>query len=137
MIIADTNIIVSGVITNNFAAPTVRLLDAIVAGRVRPIVSPALLDEYRAVLLRPKVKTLHELGADQVDDLLANIVQHSIWREPAASGHDAPDTGDNHLWDLLYAEPAAVLVTGDLRLLNTPPFEARVIRAHEYDPGIH
>ena len=137
MIIADTNVIVSGVITNNIAAPTVRLLDAIVAGRVRPIMSPALLDEYRAVLLRPKIKTLHGLSAGQVDDLLGNVVQHCLWREPAASGYDAPDIGDNHLWALLYAEPAAILVTGDLRLLNTPPFEARVIRVQEYDSDIH
>ena len=137
MIIVDTNVVVSGLITNNPAAPTVRLLDAIVAGRVRPIMSPALLDEYRAVLLRPKIRKLHGLDVDQLDDLLASIVQHSMWREPTASGYDAPDIGDNHLWNLLHAEPAAFLVTGDLRLLDTPPFETRVIRVQEYDTDNH
>jgi len=137
MIIVDTNVIVSGLITNNPAAPTVRIVDAIVAGRIRPIMSPALLDEYRAVLLRPKIKTLHGLGAEQLDDLLGSIVQHSIWREPNASGQDAPDVGDNHLWDLLHAESTATLVTGDLRLLDTPPFETRVIRVQDYDADHH
>lgn len=137
MIILDTNVIVSGLITNNSAAPTVRLLDAIVAGRVRPIMSPALLDEYRAVLLRPKIQKLHGLDIDQLDALLASIVQHSMWREPTASRYDAPDIGDNHLWNLLHAEPTAILVTGDLQLLDTPPFETRVIRVQEYDPDRH
>jgi len=137
MIVVDTNVIVSGLITNNPAAPTVRLLDAIVAGRVRPMMSPALLDEYRAVLLSPKIKTLHGLGAEQIDDLLGSIVQHAIWREPNTSGYDAPDVGDNHLWDLLHAESAATLVTGDLQLLDTSPFETRVIRVQEYDSDHH
>ena len=137
MIIVDTNVIVAGLITHNPAAPTARLLDAVVSGQVRPLLSAALLDEYRAVLLRPKIRKLHGLGEAQIDELLARIVHHAMWREPAASGSSAPDKGDNHLWDMLYAEPAATLVTGDLRLLDTPPFEARVVRVQDYDPDPH
>ena len=137
MIIVDTNVIVAGLITHNPAAPTARLPDAMVSGQVRPLLSAALLDEYRAVLLRPKIRKLHGLGEAQIDELLARIVHHAMWREPAASGFSAPDKGDNHLWDMLYAEPAATLVTGDLRLLDTPPFEARVVRVQDYDPDPH
>ena len=135
MIIIDTNVIVSGLLTRDPAAPTARLLNAVITGEIRPLLSPALVVEYRTVLVRPRIKTLHGLEETQIDALLADIIQHSMWREPANSGIEAPDTGDNHLWDLLYQEPTALLVTGDLRLLDTPPFDTRVIRVRDFELG--
>jgi len=37
-------------------------------GRLLFLLSPALLAEYRRVLLRPKLVELHRLGADEIDD---------------------------------------------------------------------
>ena len=93
MIIIDTNVIVSGLLTRDPAAPTARLLNAVITGEIRPLLSPALVVEYRTVLVRPRIKTLHGLEETQIDALLADIIQHSMWREPANSGIEAPGYG--------------------------------------------
>ena len=86
---------------------------------------PALLQEYREVLLRPKLCKLHGLSKAEVDQILSEITANAIWREPAES-HSAPDPGDNHLWSLLQSTDA-ILVTGDQLLLDNPPRAASTI----------
>jgi putative PIN family toxin of toxin-antitoxin system len=132
MIIVDTNVVVSGLITNDTAAATARILDAMINGRIRYLLSPALLDEYRAVLLRPKITQRHGLEVSDIDELLGAIVHNAAWREPKTLSHFAPDEGDNHLWALLEAEPSAAMVTGDLRLIDIPPYEQRILRIDQY-----
>lgn len=133
MIIVATNVLVSGLITSTTSATTARLVNAMVSGHLRPRMSPARLDEYRAVLLRARIVQRHGLTIEQVAYLLSAIIQYVLWREPMPASNPAPDPGDNHLWALLEAEPAATLVTGDLRLLDAPPFEARVVSVTAYE----
>jgi len=59
-----------------------------------------MLHEYRTVLLRPRLRSAHGLGPEQIDDLLTEIVANAIWRDPAAfaASEAAPDPGDQHLW---------------------------------------
>ena len=81
-----------------------------------------MLHEYRTVLLRPRLRSAHGLGPEQIDDLLTEIVANAIWRDPAAfaASEAAPDPGDQHLWALLALEPAALRVSGDRLLLQKP-----------------
>jgi uncharacterized protein len=120
VLLVDTNVVVAGLITSQADSPTAQILDAMLAGRLLYLLSPALLTEYRAVLLRPKLAGLHGLTPDEVDHLLAELVANAVWREPAA-GDPAPDRGDDHLWALLAAHPGSTLVTGDTLLLENPP----------------
>ena len=89
------------------------------------LLSPALLQEYREVLLRPKLRKLHGLSKAEVDQILSEITANAIWREPAESS-GAPDPGDDHLWSLLQSTDA-ILVTGDQLLLDNPPRAASTI----------
>lgn len=132
MIIIDTNVLISGLLTNNPQAPTARIVDAMINGQCRCLLSPDLLDEYQAVLVRPAIARLHRLTTAELDELLTRIVQHSMWKEPQPSLRKAPDPGDNHLWTLLDAEPTAQLVTGDRRLLDNPIEDGRVITPAVY-----
>ena len=68
------------------------VLDAILSGRLVFLLSPALLDEYRSVLSRPKLVKLHGLAEAQMDQLLFELMANAIWREPK-SGSPAPDRG--------------------------------------------
>jgi hypothetical protein len=81
-----------------------------------------MLHEYRTVLLRPRLRSAHGLGPEQIDDLLTEIVANAIWRDPAAfaASEAAPDPGDQYLWALLALEPAALRVSGDRLLLQKP-----------------
>jgi len=125
-VVVDTNVLVAGLITADAQSPTARVVDEMLNGRVLFLLSPALLAEYRSVLLRPKLVALHALNAVEVDQLLTEVTLNALWREPFADG-DAPDPGDNHLWALLDHEPQAMLVTGDRRLIDEPHDKAMVV----------
>lgn len=73
MIIIDTNVLVSGLPTNNPQAPTARIVDEMINGQCRCLLSPDLLDEYQTVLFRPATAKLHHLTKDETDELLTRI----------------------------------------------------------------
>lgn len=130
--VIDTNVLVAGLIAADTGSPTVRVVDAMLAGEVIFLVSPALLREYRTVLLRPKLVRLHRLTVEEIDRLLEEIVANALWREPDAPVRDTPpDPGDTHLWELLAGDPGAILVTGDRLLLENPPATHSVITVAE------
>ncbi len=124
--VVDTNVLVAGLITAEVNSPTALILDAMLSGGMAYLLSPALLQEYRAVLVRPRIQALHGLTEDEVDTLLTEIVAIAVWREPAPAV-GAPDPGDDHLWALLACEAGCMLVTGDRLLLEHPPEHHRVI----------
>jgi putative toxin-antitoxin system toxin component, PIN family len=124
--VIDTNVVVAGLVTGSSRSPVALILDAMLSGALVFLLSPALLHEYRSVLLRPKLATLHGLEESQIDHLLVELTANAIWREPKA-GSPAPDRGDDHLWALLSAYPESILVTGDRLLLKNPPPRSSVI----------
>ena len=95
------------------------------------LLSDQLLAEYRQVLLRPKIRKLHGLGAPEIDQILTEIATHAIVREPEART-GAPDAKDNHLWSLLHGQPGSVLVTGDRALAQNPPPKSPVLQPREF-----
>lgn len=121
ILIIDTNVLVAGLITSDPTSPTVSILDAMLDGSLPFLLSPALLEEYRTVLMRPKLTRIHGLTESQIDTILTEITANAIWREPPRdAAHSAPDSNDEHLWELLASEPSSVLVTGDQLLLESP-----------------
>ena len=125
LLIIDTSVLVAGILSNNIDSSTARIVNAMLEGRIMHLLSPALLQEYREVLLRPKLCKLHGLSKAEVDQILSEITANAIWREPAES-HSAPDPGDDHLWSLLQSTDA-ILVTGDQLLLDNLPRAASTI----------
>ena len=124
--VVDTNVVVAGLIARSSLSPVARALDGMLSGSFVYLLSPALLDEYRAVLLRPRLRGLHGLQEQAIDRLLVEITANAIWREAEGAG-PAPDRGDDHLWALLSAYPSSILVTGDRLLLEQPPAGSSVI----------
>lgn len=114
--IVDTNVVVAGLLTVRPESPVARVLDGMLAATWPYVLSQALLAEYREVLLRAKLRRLHGLDADQIDTLLLQLARHAIVIDPPPAARHAPDPGDQHLWDLLYARRDLCLVTGDQRL---------------------
>lgn len=129
--VVDTNVVAAGLITGSSRSPVALILDAMLSGTLAYLLSPALLDEYRTVLLRPKLAELHELSEQQVDHLLAELTANAIWREPRSAA-PAPDRGDDHLWALLAAYPGGILITGDRLLLENPPDGTSAISPKTY-----
>ena len=121
LVVVDTNVVVSGLISSGRGSPSARILDEMLQGRLRYGLSVPLLTEYRAVLLRPRIRRFHGRSEAEVDRILTRLVENGAVREPNPTTTRAPDPGDGHLWELLEAVPEAVLVTGDQALLDAPP----------------
>lgn len=129
--VIDTNVVVSALITRNPEANVCRMLDGMLKGLFPFLMSPALLSEYRQVLLRPKLKKFHGLPVQELDQILEELVLTAIWHEPVIEAI-APDRGDDHLWQLLAEVPGSILVTGDRLLIDSPPEDSKVIPPSEF-----
>lgn len=126
MVIVDTNVVVAGLLTQEFSSPTARILDGMLQGAFVYVLSQALLTEYREVCLRPKIKALHRLSEEMIDEVLTEITANAVWRDPSGQSK-APDPDDDHLWSLLDLEKTSVLVTGDKLLLGNSPPDRQVL----------
>ena len=130
-VIVDTNVVVAGLLTAQAASPVARILDGMLTAAFPIVVSPALLAEYHAVLVRPALRKLHGLSVKQIETILTDLAQHAIVLEPVA-GPPAPDAGDQLLWDLLAARAELRLVTGDKLLLQGFGMRGRVLTPAEF-----
>ena len=112
-----------------------RMLDDMLMAAFPFVVSEALLAEYRAVLVRPGLRTLHGLTVAEVETLLTDIAQHAILLTPVAN-LPAPDPGDQLLWELLAAKSDLLLVTGDKLLLRDAGMQGRVVSPQAFVAGV-
>ena len=126
VLVVDTNVVVAGLITRNPESPVAVILDGMLNARIRFAVSPALLAEYRSVLLRSKLIKLHQLTEAEIDLLLATLVRHAIVLQVAKCELIAPDPGDQFLWDLMASREDLMLITGDKLLLEKSPLQGRI-----------
>ncbi len=113
--VIDTNVVVAGLLTAEAAAPTARLLDALLAGRLPFLLSVELLAEYRQALLRPQIAAHHALSPAEIDEILVDLAANGHVVEARPVAHPVFPRGDGHLESLLAGAPGARLVTGDER----------------------
>ncbi|MEO7401418.1 MAG: PIN domain-containing protein [Polaromonas sp.] len=127
--IIDTNVVVAGLLTAHADSPVARILDGMLRATFPFVVSEALLIEYRAVLVRPRLCKLHGLSGAEVDAILTDLARHAIVLAPVspALAPLAPGAGDQFLWDLLAVRSDLMLVTGDKLLPQAEAMQQRVI----------
>lgn len=73
-VVIDTNVLVSALITRNELSPMVRILRMLAQGKIVPVYSKEILEEYRQVLRREKFK----LDGQIVDALIKDIAENGI-----------------------------------------------------------
>lgn len=129
--VVDTNVLVSGLLASGPDSPTAKIVDAMLAAAFPFALSDALLAEYRSVLLRPALTKAHGLGQGEIDVILVELARHTIVLSPRAAD-PAPDSGDQHLWDLLAARDDLVLVTGDKLLQRKRKMRRRILTPAEF-----
>jgi predicted nucleic acid-binding protein len=129
--VIDTNVVVSGFLTLRSDSPTAIILDAMLQSRFRFLLSPAILEEYRSVLLRPRIRSRHRLTEPEIDLVLTEIAVNAAFRQPESQGRSSA-RGDDHLRSLLEVEPESVLVTGDRPLFSDLRTRRRVLSPREF-----
>lgn len=132
--IIDTNVLVAGLLTSHADSPVACILDGMLGAAFPFVLSEALLAEYRAVLVRPRLAKLHGLSEAEIEVILVDIARHAIVLAPVRTVATplAPDPGDQFLWDLLASRPDLVLVTGDKLLLQDEAMQPRVISSQTF-----
>ncbi|MDT0634275.1 putative toxin-antitoxin system toxin component, PIN family [Spectribacter hydrogenoxidans] len=125
-VVVDTNVVIAGLLTGETTSPVARILDSMLGAAFPFVLSEPLLAEYRAVILRPRLRDIHGLGDPDIDDLLVTLTEHAIVISPQPTVL-APDSGDQHLWELLAARADLRLVTGDKRLFEAGIYRQRII----------
>ena len=132
--IIDTNVVVAGLLASRADSPVSRTLDGMLRASFRFAISEALLAEYRSVLFRPKLVSLHRLTALEIDAILTDLARHAIVLPASISteAHLAPDPGDQFLWNLLTSRDDLMLVTGDKLLQQAGPLQQRILAAQAF-----
>ncbi|CAG0959933.1 hypothetical protein BURK2_00675 [Burkholderiales bacterium] len=107
--VVDTNVLVSALISS-IGTPA-RLVDEIRSGGLTPVVSPAVLAEYEAVLRRSRF----DFPRDCVDDLLADMTGLGLFARPdPIADLDLPDPTDGP-FIALPRHAGCAIVTGNIR----------------------
>ena len=131
LVVVDTNVVVAGFLTGRVDSPVVQILDGMLSATFPFAVSEALLAEYRLVLLRDELRKIHGLTGKEIDAILIELVRQAIILTPAPA-QEAPDPGDQHLWELLAVRNDLLLVTGDKKLLQDAGMRDRVITPKKF-----
>lgn len=130
--VIDTNVVASGILTARRESPTARIVDAMLSGGFRYLISVELLAEYRDVLLRPRISRRHGLSAAEVDVILTDLAAAGSVVEVDPPPGRAGKREDEHLWRILSRVDSAVLVTGDRMLFDRKPRGRTVVSPREF-----
>jgi predicted nucleic acid-binding protein len=96
------------------------------------LISPLLRFEYERVLAKPDLVARHRLEPSDQAGYLDALFSDAVIDVPTRAVRDCPDPEDQHLWDLLEANPDAVLVTGDHRLQESHHFPSRILSPRQF-----
>jgi uncharacterized protein len=114
-VVLDANVLVSALIST--AGPPRQVVGAWIDERFELIASPALLDELRDMLARPRFRRwVSEATAAEFINGIAQDAE--IVADPPAQAGLTPDPDDDYLIALARAANADYLVSGDRHLLE-------------------
>lgn len=122
--VIDTNVIVSAVIAfnkSNEESSSYIILANVLAGRVIPLFSSEIIDEYKDVLSRKKFK----FDVKLVDTLIEAIKKHGIDTKKADIDEILPDPKDVVFYQVTLEGQKSqntYLVTGNLKHFPSKPF---------------
>lgn len=121
IVVLDTNVVISGILTSR--GPTRRIVDQWADGTFTVAVSPALIEEYIGVLLRPKFNAIG--SADIRTQIVASFLNlpNTVTVLPQrVLNVVVDDPSDNYVLACAEASRAKYIVSGDHHLLNLGAF---------------
>jgi putative PIN family toxin of toxin-antitoxin system len=124
--VLDTNVLVSALL---WTGPPHALLRAARTGTAVLVTSPALLEELRDVLARPKFAPRIAALGTSAGELLESLLRRLVVVEPATVDPViAEDPDDDHVLACAVAGHARCIVSGDRHLLGLKRYKRIVIR---------
>lgn len=109
--VIDTNVLVSGLISNNPSSPTVGVLKCVVNKTIVPLFCEEILQEYDDVLHRKKFN----LPENEINAVLEEIVAVGISSSRIASNEHFPDPKDVVFYEVALSKDNSFLITGNIK----------------------
>lgn len=120
LVVIDTNIIVSALLSRHMDASTVKVLEALFSSQIVPLYNNEILCEYEDVLHRKKFNFSENL----IQLVIQSIRDNGISVERLTTGEDLPDPKDLVFYEVCMAkrEEDSMLVTGNMKHFPSRPF---------------
>jgi len=120
LIVIDTNVLVSALLSKHSDTATVKVLDALYDSKIIPLYSEEILQEYEDVLHRKKF----HFSEAVVHLLIQSIHDNGICVERALTGELLPDPKDLVFYEvcMVKRDEDSMLVTGNMKHFPNKPF---------------
>ena len=111
--VIDTNVLVSALLSRNGGAATVKVIHAVLSGKITPLYHQEIIEEYEEVLARPKF----HFNKEDISILISAFKQFGIEVFPQPTGEILIDMDDLIFYEVAMEkrDDDAKLVTGNLK----------------------
>ena len=109
--VIDTNVLVSGMISNNPSSPTVGVLKCVDNKTIIPLFCDEILQEYATVLHRKKFN----LPENEINAVLEEIVALGLSSSRITSNEQFPDPKDVVFYEIALSKENSYLITGNIK----------------------
>jgi putative PIN family toxin of toxin-antitoxin system len=111
--VIDTNVLVSALLSRNGEAATVKVIHAVLSGKITPLYHQEIIEEYEEVLARPKF----HFNKEDISILISAFKQFGIEVFPQPTGEILIDMDDLIFYEVAMEkrDDDAKLVTGNLK----------------------
>ena len=116
--VIDTNVIVSALLSRNHDSATVKVLDYLYDRVIVPVYNNEIIEEYEAVLRRPKFN----FSEETVHAVIEAIMEGGIDSRRIACNEQLPDPKDIVFYEIALANEDSFLVTGNTKHFPKKPF---------------
>jgi len=115
--VIDTNVLVSALFSIHPDSATVIVRDMIADGEIVPLFNDEILNEYRAVLSRPKF----HFPSILVDTMMEMILEKGIQLDRTKADEIFPDPKDVVFYEVALSKEGSYLVTGNVKHFPKSP----------------
>jgi putative PIN family toxin of toxin-antitoxin system len=126
IVVLDTNVVISGILIPD--SPPGKVVDLWADGALTVAVSPALIEEYLGVLLRPKFRGVGSIEERQkLLESFLSLANTVTVLPKSLLNVIAEDPPDNRILECAAASSAGCIISGDHHILALERFAAAVI----------
>ena len=115
--VIDTNVLVAVLLSKSEESSVIKLIDAVLDGKIIPLFNNEIVAEYTEVLSRPKFKFDREIR----ELLVERIVFLGEDADRTAYSESLPDEDDRVFYEVVLSTEDAYLVTGNLKHFPKTP----------------
>lgn len=115
--VIDTNVLVAVLLSKSEESSVIKLIDAVLDGKIIPLFNNEIVAEYTEVLSRPKFKFDREIR----ELLVERIVFLGEDADRTAYSESLPDEDDRVFYEVALSTEDAYLVTGNLKHFPKTP----------------